>query len=104
MSIATLQAELEKAMQDFVYACYRYEDCLRNAPTGLFVDRQAYSAMCDKLDAERKARRKVIREMVKGLEVLPGGYEAVSDARRGLDAWARVNGYREMLSIYEPLA
>jgi len=38
------------------------------------------------------------------LEVLPGGYEAVSDARRGLDAWARVNGYREMLSIYEPLA
>ena len=104
MSIVDLQAKLEEAMQDFVYACHRYEDCLHNAPTGLFVDRQAYSAMCDKLDAERKARRKAIREIAEKLKAFPGGYEAVSDARRRLDTWARVNGYREMLSIYEPLA
>ncbi|MBX7235213.1 MAG: hypothetical protein K1X65_12545 [Caldilineales bacterium] len=104
MSVASLQWELEDAMQDFVRACQQYEDCLHPRTSSLTVDRRAYSAMCDELDETRKQRRKAVREIVNQLKALPGGHGAVTEARRRLDAWARDNGYQDVLRTYEPLA
>ncbi len=91
MSATSLKYELDDAMQDFVLAAERYEQCMQPQTREV-------------LDAERKERRKAVREIVSQLKALPDGYGVISQARQDIKTWARDHGHQKVLEIYDPLA
>lgn len=91
MSATSLKYELDDALQDFVLAAERYEQCL-------------HPATREVLDTERKERRKAVREITGQLKTLPDGYRVIAEARQDIKTWARDHGHQKVLEIYDPLA
>jgi hypothetical protein len=91
MSATSLKYELDDALQDFVIAAERYEQCL-------------HPATREVLDTERKERRKAVRAITSQLKALPDGYRVIAQALQDLKTWAQIHGHQKVFEIYDPLA